>query len=319
MKPSVISLRSLAALLTALTFFLLPACGSSSSGGSSDPGRVITGQVSLPASISAALAGSPVTLSTLAQTGPEQIATTTLDGNGNFSFPPIEGRDDETLIPVASIIDALTGLPASIGGLIPPPDSNTSSSARTTQAKRLDGQTQIACVAGVLLVSRDGNSPESVDNFTVGNLESGAARFVASTDFTDGAAVADSADATLVITDDGSMAPAVTGVSITLTWDGDPDLDLRVTDPSGEEIFFGNPTSMSGGSLDVDDTDGFGPENTSWPAGSEPSGDYLVELDYFSGSGSSAYTITVEVGDSVETFSGVIGEGERLTITTFAV
>jgi len=50
-------------------------------------------------------------------------------------------------------------------------------------------------------------------------------------------------------------------VVVLLTWDtAGTDLDLHVTDPSGEECDYGNRRTASGGALEVDDTDGFGPE-----------------------------------------------------------
>jgi len=50
-------------------------------------------------------------------------------------------------------------------------------------------------------------------------------------------------------------------VLVLLTWDtAGTDLDLHVTDPSGEECDFGNRHTASGGALEVDDTDGYGPE-----------------------------------------------------------
>ena len=41
-------------------------------------------------------------------------------------------------------------------------------------------------------------------------------------------------------------------VQVTLSWDTDSDVDLHVVDPSGEEIFYGNRESASGGMLDLD-------------------------------------------------------------------
>lgn len=50
-------------------------------------------------------------------------------------------------------------------------------------------------------------------------------------------------------------------VLVLLSWDTPgTDLDLRVTDPSGEECDYGNRRTASGGALEVDDTDGYGPE-----------------------------------------------------------
>jgi uncharacterized protein YfaP (DUF2135 family) len=48
---------------------------------------------------------------------------------------------------------------------------------------------------------------------------------------------------------------------VLLSWDTDgTDLDLKVTDPSGEECDEGNRKTAAGGALEVDDTDGYGPE-----------------------------------------------------------
>src|SRR5207237_4273195 len=40
-------------------------------------------------------------------------------------------------------------------------------------------------------------------------------------------------------------------VQVSVSWDAPSDVDLHVVDPSGEEIFYGNPASASGGQLDV--------------------------------------------------------------------
>ena len=48
---------------------------------------------------------------------------------------------------------------------------------------------------------------------------------------------------------------------ITLAWDADEtDVDLHVTEPSGEEAYFGNRRTHSGGRVSEDITDGYGPE-----------------------------------------------------------
>lgn len=70
-------------------------------------------------------------------------------------------------------------------------------------------------------------------------------------------------------------------IQIGLSWNTDADIDLRVVDPFGEEIYYSNPNSDSGGYLDRDDTDGFGPENIYW-ASNIPSGKYSVSLTYYS-------------------------------------
>ena len=75
-------------------------------------------------------------------------------------------------------------------------------------------------------------------------------------------------------------------VQVSITWDVDSDVDLHVTDPAGEEIYYGNPTSASGGQLDLDSNAGCAldhkrAENITWPAGKAPSGRYYVLVDYW--------------------------------------
>jgi hypothetical protein len=73
-------------------------------------------------------------------------------------------------------------------------------------------------------------------------------------------------------------------VRATLTWDSDDDLDLHITDPSGEQIDWTHRTSASGGTLDRDDNVGAcgidqepgGVENAYWPPLGAPSGTYTV-------------------------------------------
>lgn len=73
-------------------------------------------------------------------------------------------------------------------------------------------------------------------------------------------------------------------VQATLTWNSAADLDLHVTDPSGEEIYYGHETSESGGALDLDANAGCETvlvrptENVYWPAGQAPSGDYTIQV-----------------------------------------
>jgi hypothetical protein len=50
----------------------------------------------------------------------------------------------------------------------------------------------------------------------------------------------------------------------TLIWDSPTDIDLHVIEPGGKEIYWEDPTGFHGGELDVDDRDGFGPENIYW-------------------------------------------------------
>jgi len=80
-----------------------------------------------------------------------------------------------------------------------------------------------------------------------------------------------------------------------LTWMGSTDLDLYVTDPNGETLSYQNTTSASGGALDIDCTGncpGGNSENIFWdPTG--PSGSYQFYVNYFGGSSSTPFTVTV--------------------------
>lgn len=72
-------------------------------------------------------------------------------------------------------------------------------------------------------------------------------------------------------------------VQITLTWENSADLDLYVREPNGEVTSHTQRQSSTGGQLDVDDTNGYGPENIFWPAGQAPRGNYSVEVNLYSG------------------------------------
>jgi len=66
-------------------------------------------------------------------------------------------------------------------------------------------------------------------------------------------------------------------VVVLLTWDTPgTDLDLHVTDPDGEECDYGNRRTASGGALEVDDTDGYGPEI--FAQDRAPAGEYQISV-----------------------------------------
>jgi uncharacterized protein YfaP (DUF2135 family) len=74
-------------------------------------------------------------------------------------------------------------------------------------------------------------------------------------------------------------------ISVTLTWNlNSTDLDLYVTQPDGETVWYRNLSSAIGGVLDVDNTSGFGPENyfiSSEGGDSVLEGAYGVRLHYY--------------------------------------
>ena len=109
-------------------------------------------------------------------------------------------------------------------------------------------------------------------------------------------------------------------VQINVTWDSKADLDLHVVDPSGQEIYWANRTSTTGGQLDLDSnaacaTDGPRAENIFWASGLiAPHGDYYVRVDQWSNCTSALtnYVVTVHAkGKLPQVFSGVfIGTGD---------
>jgi hypothetical protein len=78
----------------------------------------------------------------------------------------------------------------------------------------------------------------------------------------------------------------------TLLWDSVADIDLHVIEPGGKEIYWNDRKGNQGGELDVDNTDGYGPENIYWmtqkPDGSKalgpgPPGEYRWYVKYYGG------------------------------------
>ncbi len=104
-----------------------------------------------------------------------------------------------------------------------------------------------------------------------------------------------------------------------LTWSGSTDLDLYVTDPTGETISYINISSSSGGILDVDcvgDCDTVNSENITWPDGG-PSGTYSFYANHFSG-GSTSFSILVrDNGVNVTTYSGTLSSDNNSTVWTY--
>lgn len=77
---------------------------------------------------------------------------------------------------------------------------------------------------------------------------------------------------------------------VVLAWDTDhTDVDLHVVAPNGEHTWYGERVSASGGALDVDVTDGYGPEIF---ASTAPlPGTWLVFTNYYGGDDSADITL----------------------------
>ena len=125
----------------------------------------------------------------------------------------------------------------------------------------------------------------------------------------------------------GTVVLGTGDVQVTLRWQGDADLDLHVVDPNGEEIWFANPQSASGGELDVDANgacEGLARpvENVYWPIGGAPSGVYEVYVDYYQLCDVTApvdYEVTItldgEVVDSID--AQITNAGEQHPVSSF--
>lgn len=117
-------------------------------------------------------------------------------------------------------------------------------------------------------------------------------------------------------------------VQVTLQWTGGADMDLHVTDPAGEHIFYGDTTSASGGQLDHDDRAGCGSnvgahvENVFWPTGGAPTGTYEVYVRNWRGCDDAAqvaqYQVRVEgvvvLTDAVSLEGGAASDPRTFTV-----
>ena len=70
-------------------------------------------------------------------------------------------------------------------------------------------------------------------------------------------------------------------MKVVLVWDSNrTDMDLWVTGPDGEKVFYGNRTGKAGGQLDIDITDGYGPET--FTHASPQAGTWQIQVQNFS-------------------------------------
>jgi hypothetical protein len=101
-------------------------------------------------------------------------------------------------------------------------------------------------------------------------------------------------------------------IAVTLKWTGASDVDLHVTDPNQQEIYWNHLSTTEGGRLNLDSNagcqiDNVNQETISWPKGKALTGNYHVVVAYFAdcGQASAPYTVTVNAkGHAAQTFSG---------------
>ncbi len=119
----------------------------------------------------------------------------------------------------------------------------------------------------------------------------------------------------------GALTSGYGAVKVTLIWNTNSDIDLWVTDPLGERIYFNNPSSASGGILDIDDQEGVRPENIFWSE-NPPLGQYLVQVHYYAdnGAGATSYTVQIETTTYIQKVSGVLNtEGQLDNVSNFTI
>jgi hypothetical protein len=125
-----------------------------------------------------------------------------------------------------------------------------------------------------------------------------------------------------------------TGVlQVSVTWDSSADVDLYVVEPgaTGEEIYYGNSSSVAGGTLDLDSNaacagDNVRNENITWP-NSAPSGTYTIRVNLWDACSTTTtnYVVTLRrQNQAPQTFSGVLNapgnngaSGAGTVVTTF--
>lgn len=122
-------------------------------------------------------------------------------------------------------------------------------------------------------------------------------------------------------------------IQITSAWNTNADIDMYVTDPSGETLSYSHTNSASGGVLDHDargacvaQTANNRIENVYWNSPQPPHGTYTVALHYYSdcgvNAGPTASTVSIAVGGRVIGAYQVMltpGGGDRVTVATFTL
>ncbi len=107
----------------------------------------------------------------------------------------------------------------------------------------------------------------------------------------------------------GMLSSGIGSLKVTLSWDFYADIDLHALEPNGTTIWWQNPTSSTGGFLDVDNREG-GPgaiENIYWETPEE--GAYHFYLNYYDGIQSGTCTATVTYKGEGKAYNVPMTEG----------
>jgi hypothetical protein len=98
----------------------------------------------------------------------------------------------------------------------------------------------------------------------------------------------------------------------TLIWNTRADIDLHVLEPGGAHIYWESRNGERGGELDVDDVDGFGPENVYWVQGLGPPGEYQWYVHYYGGLGGvsvpTQWKVRLKHNNEIKIFTGKLNQ-----------
>lgn len=118
-------------------------------------------------------------------------------------------------------------------------------------------------------------------------------------------------------------------IQVTLRWTSSDDLDLAVTDPSGNTVTYANPRVASGGQLDVDANAGCGEitqspiENIFWLPGQAVNGEYSIAVNLYqrcgSGSAPVPFNLTLLVQGNTRTLNGSVSNQNPVATFPFSV
>jgi hypothetical protein len=126
----------------------------------------------------------------------------------------------------------------------------------------------------------------------------------------------------------GSGGENINGVQVkvgdpqfTLIWDAKVDLDLHVLEPGGSHIYWEDRNGAQGGELDVDNIDGYGPENINWGGGTGhgPPGEYQWYVHFYGARNGipvpTRWKVRVKHAGVVQVYQGKLSQiGERSRI-----
>jgi uncharacterized protein YfaP (DUF2135 family) len=117
-------------------------------------------------------------------------------------------------------------------------------------------------------------------------------------------------------------------IQATLRWTSPDDLDMAITDPSGNTVTFSNPNVPSGGTLDVDANAGCvtstsSPiENVFWPTGRAPQGNYSIAVSLYTrcnSSGPISFNLTLLVQGTTQTLTGTLDDQNPVATFPFSL